>query len=355
MNKEYVWWTLVNSAATLIKQIKNSVENEKNVYISSESVLPWKETFYSLSRSKIAEVSSHRSIDFLSAKGVKDPGYFIMTKMCTSSICSEYWPDMTYAQFLSQYSDLILNNRIVWVRDIENDILLEKWFDFISEYCRLSEEKEHEHAIFIVEHTGRRSTKTPPSSITSLKFSSNYFDRYIFALSMLSELSASCSVKQYIAELAVCLCKDDAEFCGELIEEGQNLMQAPNVCVGNIRHKKRSSGTQFPSVDNDEIYSSVLMAQIKIIFPVIEQFRLKFIKSHEQIIKNNLPIINSFNEIIDEASDLELRDLCSLLKVNVTEFDEAEKKNLLKFREYRNKLAHNDTINWQEIEKILDG
>ena len=136
MNKELVWWTLVNSSATLIHQIKHSIENKKNVFISCENSLPWKETFYELSRNALAEIGSQRSLEFLSGKGETDPGRFVMMKMCPQSVRSEYWPDMTYAQFLSQYNDLILNNRIVWIKDIDNDGLLEKWFEFISEYFK---------------------------------------------------------------------------------------------------------------------------------------------------------------------------------------------------------------------------
>lgn len=353
MNKAFVWWTLVNSAAALIEQIKNRVENRENVFISCENSLPWKDTFYELSRNALAEISSQRSLEFISAAGENDPGRFLMMRMCPASVRSEYWPDMTCAEFLSQRNDLILNNRIVWVKDVENDMLLEKWFEFISEYCRLSEEQSHEHAIFIVEYVGKNVNKKPPSIINTIKFSATYFDRYIFALSMLSELSVESVIKQYVAELACSLCKDNVELCGLLAESGIKLAQNPNMCVKEQFEIGRSDTSVFSDPGTDEIYSGILMAQIKIIFPVIEQFRLNFIKTHESIIRKNLPIVNSLNEKVEEPNELELSGLCSVSRSYMSGFTETEKSMLLKYRNYRNKLAHNGIIDWQDVEKIL--
>lgn len=354
MKKELVWWTLVNSSATMIEQIKNSVEGEQSAFLCCESALPWKETFYALSRDAIAKVSAQRSLEVISAKGENDPGRFIMTKMCPPSVRSEYWPDMTYAQFLSQYKDLILNNRIIWVKDIENESLLEKWFAFISEYSRLSKKQENAHALFIIEYCGKDTGKKPPNTINTITFSPTDFDRYLFTLSMLSELNMEFSIKQYIAELACCLCKEDVVFCGDLAEFGLKLIQSPNACVQKILQTYRNDKKNFCPIDDDEIYSAILMAQIKIIFPVIEQFRLNFIKTHEAKIRDNLPIFNSFNEKIEEPHGLELSDLCSISMAYMSGFTDSEKNTLLRYKGYRNKLAHNDIINLQEIEKILN-
>lgn len=354
MNKELIWWTLVNSSSAFIEQIKNSVEREKNTFVYCERPLPWKETFYEFQRKNFAGISSKKSLEFISAKGENDPGQFIMTRMCPQSVRSEYWPDITYAQFLSQYNDLILNNRIVWVKDIENDNQLEKWFDFISEYSKLSEEKNYDHATFVVEYSGKKSTKNPPNTVEKITFSPTYLDRYIFALSLLSEVNDVFLLKQYIAELACCLSRDDVEFCGSLIESGLKLAQLPIACVKEHLLFNRSDGTRFSDIDIDEIYSCVLRTQIKIIFPVIEQFRMNFIKTHETSIRANLPITNSFNEIIEEPNELELSDLCSIVRSYASGFTDDEKVLLFKYKNYRNKLAHNDIIDWTDVEKILN-
>lgn len=353
MNKEYVWWSLVNTSNSFISQIKNRIECGKNIFLTCENLIPWENTFYELSRNALAEICSQKSLEFISAKNENDPGRFIMMKMCPQAVRTEYWPDMTYAQFLAQYDDLVLNSRIVWIRDIENDNLLEKWFEFIAEYCKLSEEHNHDHAVFVVEYSGKRSTKKPPSAINTIAFAPTYFDRYIFALSLLSELNTVFPMKQYIADFACCLCKEDTELCGCLVEAGLRLVQAPNVVVEEQLKTRRSNGDSFPVIENDYINSCILMAQIKIIFPEIEKFRLNFIKNNELLIKDKLPIINSFGEKIEEPSELELSDLCSISRMHLSGFSDVDKALLLRYRNYRNKLAHNNILYYQDIETIL--
>ena len=170
---------------------------------------------------------------------------------------------------------------------------------------------------------------------------------------MLSDFNERFSIKQYIAEIACCISKDDTELCGMLIENGIKLIQNPNMCVKEALKNTKSDGTSYAQIDHDEILSCILMSQIKIIFPIIEQFRMQFIKANDSKIRKNLPVTNAFNVKIEEPNDLELSDLCSISRNYMSDFTEEEKAILIKYRNYRNMLAHNNIINWSETTKIL--
>lgn len=352
MNKDFVWWTMVNSSKTLFNEIKKGIENRSPILLTLDSPLPWKETFYSLCQSAIAEINTGKSLEYLDGSKKEEPSQLLFQSYVPQTIKMEYWPDQSIPEFLAEKKNLSLHQGIFLVLGIHDAAILENWLNLISAYQESCKKNGTDSALFFLEYSG--SKKTPPSEFCDLHFSPNIFDRYIFSLTLLSELNCNFFIKQYIAELACMMSKKELEFCGELAEQGLALAQNPKTIIHQSFLHKKSDGREYRELDEAEIFSGIYTAQIKILFPVIEQFRINFIKSHENQIQRCLPIRNSLNEEINNPSDLELSDLCSIAMNNpLADFTSDEKTTLLQYRNLRNKLAHNTQIEWAEIDKLI--
>lgn len=342
MDKEYVWWSLVNSSTVLIERIKAFLEDGKNVFFCCESPLPWRETLYKVSGEAINKISSQRSLRFLTATD-EEPGRYVMENMCPEAVRAKYWPDKSYASFLAEQSDLVLNKNFVWIKGIKTEEQLSEWFKFVSDFQKSSKNGKGNSAQFILEYNGNIKARILPKEIESVFFAPTYLDRYVFCLSILSDTETTFTVKQYIADLVSCLGKEDTELCGRLIEFGEDLILKPTECV-----KKSKAG-----IADDEIKSRILTAQIKTILPIIEQYRMQFVKINNDLIEQILPFKNAYGETVSVVSEMELSDLVFISGKFDLGFEKKQIELLRIFRQYRNKIAHNTVINGGEVMEIL--
>ena len=92
---------------------------------------------------------------------------------------------------------------------------------------------------------------------------------------------------------------------------------------------------------------------MKYIFPLIESYRKYFVKRYFRAIKNILPISNSYGEKVTIPEDVEIGTLFYLvgrgdIVISSTEYNELER-----YRNARNRLAHMNVLENEEVEAIL--
>lgn len=109
----------------------------------------------------------------------------------------------------------------------------------------------------------------------------------------------------------------------------------------------------FFNKSKEEITVSIWESQLKYIFPLIESYRKYFVKRYIRAIKNILPISNSYGEKVTIPEDVEIGTLFYLvgrgdIVISSTEYNELER-----YRNARNRLAHMNVLENEEVEAIL--
>ena len=102
------------------------------------------------------------------------------------------------------------------------------------------------------------------------------------------------------------------------------------------------------------VRAAVWEAQIKLVFPKLENFRVEIIRKYASKLQQYLPIRSSNNDTVDQAADLEIGQLFYICKENsgsrITDY--AEFEMLKKMRNARNILAHWDILSYEQLKDI---
>lgn len=97
------------------------------------------------------------------------------------------------------------------------------------------------------------------------------YDITMFALLLLSEWKKPDIYKQYVAELAAALSADNARLCGALSEARLELAENRQKCL-----EKQCEKLDFPTPPAETSAKAVWEVQLKVLFPITEQFRQQF-------------------------------------------------------------------------------
>lgn len=243
----------------------------------------------------------------------------------------------------------------VWVEDISTLDDASKWTEFVNTYNKLSKahNKNRKRAVFILECSGNFSFEPKSGCLATIDITPNDFDRHMFCIMNTSEINCSYPLKQYISELAFNLGGNNIELCGKLVAEGLTLLENPSFIYKRVC--KNSFFVEDIKTKSDmEIKSDIIVSQVKMIFPVLEQKRQLLIKKYNNEIKMALPIKNLIGEIVNEPYELELGVLLLVVNQNKVVMLPADKDLLKLCRNIRNKIAHNEILLSNEIKSILE-
>ena len=94
-------------------------------------------------------------------------------------------------------------------------------------------------------------------------------------------------------------------------------------------------------------------AQIKSIYPHLEEFRKEFVQKHFTAIAKQLPKKDSCGETITDPKEEELGMLVYMVGIGALRLDDIDYKKLCRFRDARNKLSHLSTLSYDEIRALL--
>lgn len=350
-----VWWNHITKAHKFMEDIVACAVEGKSMILSLPEKVPWRNTLLELVEDQLKQENFKNAFEYVACPE-EEVGLFLLNKYCKKEKRASYRYGITYAEFLGQCEDIVLNDRYIWVHDIPQN-KCEEWLDFIVEYNKNVKQKTP--AIFILEvRDGSFNTKAR-KGIRKLAFNQNInaYDRFAFCALVASD-SSTCKeyLCQYLAELAASICKDDIELCAECVRKGSQFLKDPEETLKQIIVESyRSDGEEFTySKTPEELKTLVWEAQLKNVFPVIEKYRSYFIKKYNDNIRTVLPISNSYGQKVITPEEVEIGMLIYLIGNGTIRLDNSsEYQELERFRDARNKLAHLNIIDFETVDVIL--
>lgn len=348
------WWEQTTNAARFIKRIADTMAEGKSIVLILPQKIPWYTTMCELIKGQIQRRDSRYSFDDIEAPEEK-PGEFLLRHYCMEEKQAQYRPNKSYARFLAESDDIILNDRYLWVRGLSGR-QCEEWVTFLSEYAKYKR-KNITSAVFLLEIQEEKYRYGAKKGIVSFSFQKEIsaYDKYIFCALAAAGISCADELRHYMAQVVSEICGEDMELCARCIRMGTRFLEDPYGKLTQIGQEEvRSDGEKFSvSITKEEVDRNVWEAQIRVIFPVIESYRGYFVKRYYEKIQKRLPISNSNGERILDPDELEIGTLLFMAAEGDLLISKKEHDRLHQFREARNTLAHMKRMGEQEVEAVL--
>ena len=176
------------------------------------------------------------------------------------------------------------------------------------------------------------------------------YDCMMLCLTMVSDLSCGRAEKMYLCEVASNIAHNHIERAALLAAENLDLLWDPVGVTERVYQENDIKVTNLQNV----VRAAVWEAQIKLVFPKLENFRVEIIRKYASKLQQYLPIRSSNNDTVDQAADLEIGQLFYICKENsgsrITDY--AEFEMLKKMRNARNILAHWDILSYEQLKDI---
>ena len=352
MRIEEIWWKRLTNPSDFAEDIICSALDGKSVFVLYEKEIAWKNELIQNVVENIEKDSPNMKTNSDTPSVNAEPYSYIMSKYCSDEERNHYWPsaENTVAKFLAKSSKAALNKSNV-ILDISSCREPEKWIDFAEEYHSYFDEYD-EHGVFVFfirdsdgyikEYIEEKECR---SEYMSYDGSIHDFDILMLCMTILSEQNCSIQQKQYIAETAVALAEDDAETAGRLAEYKGSLP----VNTLNITKKIfREYGISCEDIET-RVKKALWKAQVKVLFPIIEQYRSRFISENADILKGyKLNIYKTYS-----IFELEIGQLYHLCYSNDV-LPKKELKFLEKVKDARNKLAHLDVVSYNDVSLLME-
>ena len=349
---DQIWWNKVPNALTFITEISESLWDEKSVLIHSEGDFPWYETMRMTIQDAVRQVNSSKR--FKSIRDISEPGAFLLTEYCKAEKRAQYRPSKGYAKFFAESDDIVLHSMYFWV-SLSSSQELDVWLQFVSDYIK-ARGKDKEKAAFILEWHGAE-LPGPKKGITqySLDRYIGSYDRLVFAMLAASAVEEKTSVKNYLAELASNVVGNDMELCAACLADYQRFLEDPSGTIDRIVAENwRSDGRNFVfEKDRKTVTGNIWRAQIKILYPIIEEYRESFVEKYAHALERELPITSTFGELYSDPRDVELGTLSYMAGNNILVLNFCEYQKLEAFKDARNKLSHLNILTFDEVQELL--
>lgn len=350
MNAGVIWWGQIGNSLRLLTKVTNALRDCHSAVLQVPTGLPWRQSFYEAIDIRRSAFSGERRLVRLRWEENTDPGEFVLRELCSKATQAEYWPGLSYAEYLASLDDIVLNDYYVWITEIHNKSDLVRWVEFLTQYTQHAEQLE-QRAIFVLEYDG---VQTDVSGVEKVVYSVESYDCRVFCLEAAATLCNS-DLRAYQAELALCIGGNNPELNGALLEKGSTLLLDPVATATDVTTSGYSSdGMPFLIEPEQKISSAAWKAAIGLLFPILEQYRLDFISGHERTLARHLPISNSNGDRITDPYDLEIGAIQYIVGSASKEFSPLEVENIRLCRKARNLLAHNKLVPYADVKKILD-
>lgn len=349
MNAGAIWWGQIGNSLRFLTNVTNALRDCHSAVLQVPQNFPWRQDFYEAFDIRRSSFSGERRLVRCQWKQRENPGEFVLHTLCSDAVRSQYWPGKSYAAYLAEREDIVLNDYYVWITGIHTKTDIVHWMDFAAEYVRLSKGRE-QRAVFVLEYDGEPAEV---SGIEKLVYSVEDHDCRVFCLETAAALKNT-DLPNYQAELALCIGNGDPQLSAALLSAGEALLREPVktaltcICAG-----ASSDGKPFPRRTEQEINSSAWKAAIVLLFPLVEHYRMCFVNRHETELSRHLPISNSNGDRVTDPYDLEIGAVWHIVSSSERTFSAPEVENVRLCRKLRNLLAHNKPAPYDDVVKIL--
>lgn len=345
MNINELWWSRLVNSVRFLDDIKDNLINGKSVIMNFSDEIPWFDEMACFLEQKLSFMTDTKSFIIEDVSSVKKaPGEYLFERFCSESERKNYWPDKSYECFLATNDNIILNHRIVCITGLSSSNA-NQWIKCVNEY--LENCNSDERAVFIL--VVQRSKTNESKFISNICYSDYVtdYDCLMLCLTVLSTEKGSVAQKQYAAEIASNIARNNVEIAGLLASGGISLAEDP---FGTASEILRDNNIRISNLE-ENVKTAVWQSQIKLVFPKLEDFRREIAQKYKSNIQKYLPITSSSGERVDRAIDVEIGPLfviCNKSKIlSKSEFD-----MLSKMRDARNALAHTDVIEFKKLKDL---
>lgn len=350
---DQIWWNHIIKAHAFLENIVKEAAGGHSLLLTLPDSVPWKSTFLDLIREQLLMENPKNKLEVIECPE-EEPGEFILQKYCKRETRAKYRYGVSYAQFLGKCQETVLNDRYVWVSDIPDEKVT-KWLDFVSEYQKNVQDKTP--GIFILEVHNDAMNRKSKKGIRSLGFEQNIgaYDKYAFCALASSETNCKEFLRPYLAEAVASVCGDDVELCAVCVAKGMELLNAPYETIQKVTEDLvRSDGERYCfSKSQEEVDTLLWEAQLKYVFPLVENYRRYFVKKYYDFIKAVLPINNGYGDQVMVPEEAELGNLMYLVERGGIPVSAEESMELKRYRKARNELAHMNLLSNEELCVIL--
>lgn len=345
-----LWWHRLVNSARFLDDLKDTLSDDKSVLLLFDTEIPWQDIMTETLEQKLADVNDNRTFDVLNVSNEISPGTYLMERYCSKDERKKYWPTThgSPEKFLAQNKVTPLNKRYICLTGIKAEDA-DKWAASVSEYLENCDDV-HKHGVFIIILEG---VNVPVlKHLTAFRYDDYVtdYDCMMLCMTLVSDLKCSRAEKMYLCETASNIAHNNVELAAMLASRKTDLLRDPYRVSAEV-----FKGNDVKVTNLEELVRmAVWEAQIKLVFPKIENFRAELIRKYEKKISSYLPIKSSNNDVVDKASDLEIGQLYFICKENRSQkvVDLSEYEILKKMRDVRNILAHWEALSYEQLKGI---
>lgn len=346
-----IWWERVPNALAFTSDIVEGLLNERSIVITCSGDLPWYSYVEIIIRESVKQQNSSKR--FEDVNDVSEPGAYLLHEFCKSEKRADYRPTKTYAKFLAESDDIVLHERYLWVKICSKE-QLDSWTKFVSDY--LNERGKHkDKAVFVLEWIGEGKIQAKRGvKIYSFDDYISEYDRVVFCTLAVSSIKEHSFIKSYLTELAANVADNDIELCAACLENYLEFLQCPFDAIQKVVCSRlRSDGNEFSFDKTDsDVNHLIWLAQIRTVYPALEEYREEFVQKYASAIEKQLPITSSYGETYSKPSDVELGTLKYMADDRRINLSPKEFERLKVNKEARNKLSHLKPLTLEEIKKL---
>lgn len=349
---EQIWWERVPHALQFMTDITNQLLGERSLILHSSVVIPW----YDYMLGKVQEsVRQHNGI--YGSETLRDidqeAGAYLLGRFCSKRKRDGYRPNRTYAQYLAEDDDLVLHTRYLWVRVTSGEQLAD-WANFATEYLTLRKGRGNA-AVFILEWIGEKSAKAYKGiSCYSMDEYITEYDRFAFCTLAASTVREPFYIREYLTALTSTVIGNDMELCALCLDDSKGFLEDPYGTICHIvETESRNNGDVFEyTMTERETQRAIWLAQIKTIYPVLEEYRERMLQQNWDRVSAQVPFTLPGYRTFKETGDVELGGLKYLADERKMPIPYEQYQRLYQYKKARDTLAHLKPMSIEEIRDL---
>ena len=365
------WWSKITGPREIVASAISALRSKKSAIVVIPHDLPWRHELRRTVRNSLESISGLEELIVDPPIDIEDeglttvePGRFLLERYALRSDRANYRAGgrETIQQYLLRKE--VMRNRLIWVKGF-GEHSSEQWIEFCSDWRT----KNVSDGLFVVETCkAPRSARSKRLEIIRYddvvgEYDIQLFNSLVLSDSRISRLSDSW--KTYAAAITSRLCGADAEIARKFVEVHDFKKGDPLQTIGILAEEesfaKRGSGSHvlalYRSDNTSALRRRIWEGQIEVLFPIIEQWRLRIIDQYYEQFEEQVEIgLNQFGDPVEKPSDIELGTLHYLCVSNRVDMKSSSAKRSVEvLRECRNQLAHRDLCSAEQVAMLLDG
>ncbi len=379
---EEFWWNNITGAHIVVEKVVNALLEDKMVILKIPSDLPWRYSMRISINTAFKERTDSRGVVIESIDVVDDnqedlePGRFLLQRYASSAISKGYRErsKVSIQEYIAQKN--VIKNRILWIKGLGGETA-NKWIKF----CKGFTPKTASEGLFVLEVRGKVNS-LESKFIEYIDFSEcvNNYDVQLLNSFILDEdeeiAYGSDKWKKYISTTVATVCDVDAEVSERLLHEVDFRKESAIDGIARIAEMKEfvrrgeESGSNhvlwlYRNNEHSKLEHRIWVAQVQILFPIIEMERIELIKKYRNEINQALMDnhITQYGKQVTDSMEVELGTLCYMMSYKQEREpnyymlyipDEADRNRIRFLHECRNAIAHISICNPEQVRKLLD-